>query len=174
MASSVVSAAPLPSFPETCSKSELADFLGMSGRSVDTWVQRGVVVRAERGRYRLVESSRRYCEALRERAASNPTNGTLSEERLKTLRVTNQIKQAELARLQLETLTQDELKQPWTILASAVRSAVQSVPEKANTVIPTLTDHDRNHLQAICRDILMDIADEAKGMIGNVNHKEIL
>lgn len=173
MASSAISAAS-PRFPDTCSKSELADFLGMSGRSVDTWVQRGVIIRAERGRYRLLESSRRYCEALRERAASSPTNGTLSEERLKTLRVTNQIKQAELARLQLETLTQDELKQPWTILASAVRSAVESVPERAKTIIPSLTDHDRYHLQAICRDILMDIADEAKGMIGNVNHKEIL
>ncbi|MBZ9678243.1 hypothetical protein [Mesorhizobium sp. ES1-1] len=172
MASSAISAAPLPRFPDTCSKSELAGFLGMSGRSIDTWVQRGVVVRAERGRYRLLESSRRYCEALRERAASSPTNGTLSEERLKTLRVTNQIKQAELAKLQLETITHDELKEPWTIFASAVRAAVEGIPHRARIAVPSLTDHDQRHLQAICRDILLDIAEEAKGLLGDVDHKE--
>lgn len=160
--------------PDTCSKSELAVLLGVSERSVDTWVQRGVVVRAERGRYQPAPSLKAYCRVLLDRAAATPgANATLAEERLGTQKAVRQIKELELAKLQSETLSAVEIGAAWTSLATLVRQAIEVLPSRAGAAVSTLTPHDVNAIGNMCRDILQDLAAEADGLVG-ANPKELL
>jgi phage terminase Nu1 subunit (DNA packaging protein) len=154
--------------PQTCSKSDLAHILGISVRSVTDWDQKGVFKRANgRGRYELVPSVNGYTGALREQAAgrASATGLQLTDERALTEQVVRQIKERELAKLKGETMTLSEVTDSWSMFASAVKAAVLSIPGKARGVIPHLTAHDGDVLKHMCRDILMDLAEEVEAAV---------
>ncbi|RWC91661.1 MAG: hypothetical protein EOS72_03125 [Mesorhizobium sp.] len=154
--------------PLTCSKGDLANLLGISVRSVSDWDQKGVFKRAVgRGRYETVASVKGYTGALREQAAgrASATGITLTDERALTEKVIRQIKERELAKITGETLTVAEVTDSWSTFALGVRSAVLSIPGKARSTIPHLTAHDADVLKQMCRDILLDLAEEVEAAV---------
>ncbi|RWM29415.1 hypothetical protein [Mesorhizobium sp.] len=154
--------------PLTCSKGDLAHLLGISVRSVSDWDQKGVFVRAVgRGRFETVASVNGYTAALREQAAgrASATGQSLTDERALTEKVIRQIKERELAKLTGETLTLGEVTESWSMFAQTVRAAVLSIPGKARSTIPHLTAHDADVLKHLCRDILMDLAEEVEAAV---------
>lgn len=162
--------------PQTCSKSDLAHILGISVRSVTDWDQKGCFRRAQgRGRYELVSSVNGYTAMLRESAAgrASSTGMSLADERARTESVVRQIKDLELARLKGETLTRDEVSESWSLFAAAVRAAVLSIPGKARSSIPHLTPHDADVLKHMCRDILLDLAEEVEAAVVSGEPAEI-
>ena len=59
----------------------LAEFIGVSPRSLTELGRRGVAVRAGPGRWRLQESVRRYCDGLRHRGGGEAVRTTTTVER---------------------------------------------------------------------------------------------
>lgn len=161
---------PVPSsgLPATCSKTDLARIIGVSVRAVSDWDQKGVFTRAEgRGQYELVASVSGYTSALREQAAgrASATGLQLTDERALTEKVVRQIKERELAKLKGETLTLSEVTDSWSLFAGAVKAALLAVPGKARSSIPHLTAHDAEVLRHMCRDILLDLAEEVEATV---------
>lgn len=162
--------------PETCSAADLAAVLGIGGRAIDTWIQRGVFVRAEgRGRFQTLPSINGYAEALRAKAGghASTTGKTLSDERAESEKVTREIQMIKLARIKGEVLSLDELTRGWSTFAKAVKSMVLAIPGKARSSIPHLTPHDAEVLKTMCNDILADLAEEVKTTVINGDSKEI-
>ena len=62
---------------------ELADFLGLSTRTVRELAERGVIRRCGKNRFPMRESIRAYCASLRETAAARSSTGTQAVERLR-------------------------------------------------------------------------------------------
>jgi phage terminase Nu1 subunit (DNA packaging protein) len=161
--------------PETCSRSDLAHILGIAVRTVADWDQKGVFERAVgRGRYYLVASVNGYTAALREQAAgrASATGLQLTDERALTEQVVRQIKERELAKLKGETLTLAEVVDSWSLFAGALKAAVLSVPGKARSSIPHLTAHDADVLKHLCRDILLDLAEEVEASVVSGDPRE--
>lgn len=154
--------------PLTCSKTELANIIGIAVRSVTDWDQKGVFTRAQgRGRYMLIASVNGYTSALREAAAARATSTgvSLTDERAMTEKVVREIKERELSKLKGETLLLAEVSESWSLFAGAVRAAMMSVPGKARSSIPHLTAHDADILKHICRDILLDLGEEVEASV---------
>lgn len=162
--------------PHTCSKGDLANLLGISVRSVSDWDQKGVLKRtAGRGRFETVASVNGYTAALREQAAgrASATGQSLTDERALTEKVIRQIKERELAKLSGDTLTLAEVMESWSLFAQTVRAAMLSIPGKARSTIPHLTAHDADVLKQMCRDILMDLAEEVEAAVVSGAPEEI-
>lgn len=162
--------------PATCSKSDLANLIGVSVRSITDWDQKGVFTRAVgRGRYETVKSVNGYTAALREQAAgrASATGLQLTDERALTEQVIRQIKERELAKLKGETMTLSEIEESWSLFAQTVKAAVLSIPGKARSSIPHLTAHDADVLKHMCRDILMDLAEDVEASVGSGDPKEL-
>lgn len=162
--------------PATCSIADLAVLLGVSTRTIRDLDQSGTIVRASgRGRFETIPSINGYLKRLRENAAgrASTTGRTLSDERAESERITRQIQEIKLAQLRGEVLTLDEVSTSWSSFASAVKSAMLSVPGRARSTIPHLTAHDADVLRQICRDILQDLAEEVDASVISGESKEI-
>src|SRR3954470_21861920 len=59
----------------------LAEFIGVSPRSVTELGRRGIAVRARPGRWRLRESVQRYCDDLRQRGGGVAVSASAAAER---------------------------------------------------------------------------------------------
>lgn len=90
-----------------------------------------------------------------------------------TEQVTRQFKELQLAELRGQVLQLDEILDSWSSFAGAVKGAVLSVPTKARTLIPHLTAHDGGVLRDMCRDILMDLAEEVSATVIHGNEKDL-
>ncbi|ESW92926.1 hypothetical protein NKL07_21875 [Mesorhizobium sp. C280B] len=163
--------------PPTCSKADLANLVGVSIRSITDWDQKGVFRRAVgRGRYETVASVNGYIAALREQAAgrASATGQSLTDERAQTEKVIRQIKERELAKMTGESMTLSEIEASWSQFAQTIKAAVLSIPGKARSSIPHLTPHDADVLKHMCRDILLDMAEEVEASVISGDSREIL
>ncbi|TIS37516.1 hypothetical protein [Mesorhizobium sp.] len=154
--------------PATCSRADLALLLGISIRALADWDLKGVFTKAQgRGRYETVASVNGYIAQLREQAAgrASSTGQSLTDERAQTERIVRQIKERELAKISGATLTVDEVSDSWSLFAAAVKAAVLSIPGKARSSIPHLTPHDADVLKHMCRDLLLDLAEEVEAAV---------
>jgi phage terminase Nu1 subunit (DNA packaging protein) len=154
--------------PETCSRSDLAHILGIAVRTVADWDQKGVFERAVgRGRYYLVASVNGYTAALREQAAgrASATGLQLTDERALTEQVVREIRKLELAKVQREVLTLDEVSSSWSKFAAAVKARVLTIPGRSRSSIPHLTPQDAEIMKNICRDVLLDLAEEVDATV---------
>jgi hypothetical protein len=78
---------PMTALPKAVTASELARLWGCGDRMVRQLAEKGVVVRAERGRYDLEQSTRNYIDDLRAAAAGRANREALTpQQRLKTRR----------------------------------------------------------------------------------------
>ncbi|MER8553604.1 hypothetical protein NKH37_15685 [Mesorhizobium sp. M1217] len=162
--------------PETCSAADLAVLLGMGGRSVDRWIQRGVFVRAAgRGRFETLASIQAYADDLRSKAAgqASSTGKLLADERAETEQVDREIKKLKLAQIRGEVLTLEEVTESWTAFASTVKAAVLSIPGRLRSELPHMTAHDGETARRIAREVLNDLADEVETVVINGDPKEI-
>ena len=61
--------------PVTVTAPELGDYLGLTEHVVCDLARKGTAVRAERGRYRLKELVRAYCESMRRNVTGRGEHG---------------------------------------------------------------------------------------------------
>ncbi|WP_378952100.1 hypothetical protein [Mesorhizobium sp. ANAO-SY3R2] len=162
--------------PATCSKADLAVLLGISTRAITDWDQKGVLVRATaRGRYQTTPSIHGYLKALRDQAGgrASSTGKSLADERAETEKVGREIQKLKLAQMKGEVMTLAEIDASWSAFASAVKQMVLTIPGKARSTIPHLTAHDAEVLKKMCRDMLMDLAEEVETVVISGDPKAI-
>lgn len=156
-------------FPSFCRKTVLAQILDVSPRTIADLDARGKLVRGgPRGHYETLPSIHLYLKNLREQAAGRATTTgiTLADERAKSERINRQIQELKLADLQGQVVPVDEIAASWGTFCTAVRTYLMAVPSKARAKIPHLTAHDAETIREICRDTLMDLADEVETVVG--------
>jgi phage terminase Nu1 subunit (DNA packaging protein) len=159
--------------PETCSGPQLASWLGISDRTVREWAARGVIVRDQPGRYRTLESIRAYTAALRREAEVGPSaSSKLADEKTRMLAITRQIRALELARLQGEILSIDELDKAWTRFSRLLNAGIVSLPSRARSEITHLTEHDERTLMRLAQNALLDLAKMSGNVLGATSTRE--
>lgn len=156
--------------PEVCTKSDLAILLSLSARSLTDLDMQGVLVRGPKtGTFLTRPSMENYITKLRKTAAgrSEEVKNPLADERLQNEKLVRQMNEIKLAQIKGEVLTLDEVSENWSAFAGQVKAAVMTIPGKARTSIPHLTNHDGETLKKMCRDILNDLSNEVEaGVIG--------
>jgi phage terminase Nu1 subunit (DNA packaging protein) len=127
---------------DSVTATELAEFIGVSPRSVTELGRRGIAVRAGPGRWRLRESVRRYCNDLRERgggvavqASAAAERGRLAKEQADALALKN-------ARLRASLLDAEAVEREWADILRMVRSGVLATPSRIGASLPHLSAHD--------------------------------
>jgi phage terminase Nu1 subunit (DNA packaging protein) len=121
---------------------ELAEFIGVSPRSVTELGRRGIAVRAGSSRWRLRESVQRYCDDLRQRgggvavqASAAAERGRLAKEQADALALKN-------ARLRGSLLDAEAVEREWSSILSMVRSGVLAAPSRIRSRLPHLSPAD--------------------------------
>jgi phage terminase Nu1 subunit (DNA packaging protein) len=142
----------------TCSARELGWLLGCTDRAVRMLVDKGIVVRASRGRYTL-GSVRRVVEHYREVAAGRGGEGAaldLATERARLAKA--QTEQVELrnAASRGELAPIADYREAWTGILRGVRQFVLSLPGRIAFELPTLTAADRGAIERLVADGLTD------------------
>ena len=122
----------------TCSGKELGWLLGCTDRAVRMLCDKGVVIRASRGRYRL-ESVHRAVEHYREVAAGRGGEGAmldLTTERAKLAAVQREQIELKIAIQRRELLRRDEVMSTWGPIVLGFRGRALGWPSKALFVCP--------------------------------------
>jgi phage terminase Nu1 subunit (DNA packaging protein) len=146
----------MTALPKSVTAGELARLWGCGDRMVRQLAEKGVVVRCDRGRYDLEQSTRNYIDGLRTAAAGRASREEVTpQQRWKTA-------QAELAEIELvkkrgEVLDRDEVRDTWRQYILAVRQTMLGLPARIAFDVPTLSAHDRETMKETCRTALWDL-----------------
>ena len=135
----------------------LAEFIGVSPRSLTELGRRGVAVRAGPGRWRLQESVRRYCDGLRHRGGGEAVRTTTTVERGRLAKEQADSFALKNARLRGALVEREAVQREWSSILMAVRSGVLSVPSR----LPGLSVADRAALDAELRAVLTTLGNGA-------------
>lgn len=145
----------------TCTVAEFAQDIDMNPRGVRDLIGKGIVVRNERGRVKLVESRHRYINSLRETKAKH--GGSLADARAKLAEA--QLVEQNLKNLKLtgDLISIADAQVAWGKFGAVVRSSILSIPSRARQVMPHLTAHDGQTLRGLCVDVLTEAAENLDG-----------
>ena len=142
---------------------ELAGVLGVNKRNLQTFVQRGVLVRVSRGRYPLGKSIHAYCENLRETAANRDhfrVGSGLAAERERETRERADALALKNAAMRGELVRAAEVEIQWAHILRKVRSAMLALPARVQQRLGHLTAHDVATLDREIRDTLEELSDD--------------
>lgn len=142
---------------------ELAGIFGVHKRSLQTFVDRGVLVRVTRGMYPLGKSIRAYCEALRETAANRDhfRVGTgLAAERERETRERADALALKNAAARGELLPAKDVEAQWSDILRMVRSGMLALPSRVQQRLGHLSAHDLAVLDREIRDTLDELSDD--------------
>jgi phage terminase Nu1 subunit (DNA packaging protein) len=149
---------------------QLAWLTGLSDRALRGYANRGVVVRAGRGKYLLGESVRRlYHHASEAAAGRSGTNLSDARARLATLQAEGQ--EMKNGVLRGELIRVDDFNGFWGSLMVSNRNMYLGTPRQISFEIPTLTAVDRSTIERICRQNLEDAALQRGYFSGGKNDK---
>lgn len=127
------------------SAAEMATMLGTTPRKLRDLAERGLVVKAGRGRYEVLASVRSYVAHLREVASGRGGEAEvtdLSRERARLAKLQADEREMRNAALRGELLPAVEVERTWTDVMRRVRSGVLAVPSRVRQSCPHLTPHD--------------------------------
>lgn len=145
------------------SAKELGAMLGVSARMVLNLFERGIVLKAGRGRYSVAESVKNYCEHLRATASGRGGEDgvqNLTAERTRLAR--EQAEQVALknAAFRKELVPASEVEREWAEVLRKVRAGCLAVPSRARQVLPHLTGHDVQVIDTEIRAVLASIGSD--------------
>lgn len=148
--------------PEKCTQGAFAQLIGVSIRTVRDLRLRGVLKADKAGNIYVLAALHEYHKALRAQAQgrSGQDGLDLASERAKLTRLQIEEQEMKNATTRGGLLKLEDVKVGWGRFATVVRTSVLSIPSKARSRIPHMTAHDGEVLGEICRDVLMDAADE--------------
>ncbi len=142
---------------------ELAELLGVTDRTVRSLHDRGHVVKASPGKYKLRESVKTYCEAIRGIAAGRGGESGVRE--LTTERARLAKEQADAQELKNLILRRDhvpanEVEREWATVLKRVRSGVMAVPSRVQQSAAHLTVQDIEAFDHELRQALSEIGND--------------
>jgi terminase small subunit / prophage DNA-packing protein len=130
---------------------QLSWLMGLSDRALRGYANRGVVVRAGRGKYRLGESVRRLYHHASEAAAGRAGTG-LADARAKLATLQAQGQELRNAALRGETVLRSDVVDTGREILRGVRQMMLGWPSKCAFELPVLGPAERAVLDRIVRD----------------------
>jgi len=142
------------------SAKDLAKVIGVKDRTVREFADRGLVIRTSRGRYRLIESVRTYCDHIRTTASGRGGEDeakTLTSERTRLAREQADQTALKNAALRRELVPAAEVEREWSEVLRRVRSGCVAIPSRIRQSMAHLTAHDVQVIDAEVRTVLTEI-----------------
>lgn len=117
---------------ETVNAKEVADWIGVSDRTVSDLAIRGHAKKVGRGRYDLKETIRLYTSHLREVAAARGDGQILDlvQERARLAKAQTAGQEMKNATLRRELLPREEVEAEWSDILRKLRSAMLAIPSR--------------------------------------------
>jgi terminase small subunit / prophage DNA-packing protein len=151
--------------PVTTTAGDLADFLGVSTKTIRELAGRGIVVRAGRGAYELRASVRGYAEHLRAiatgkaggeavAASAAAARARLAEAQADKVEIGN-------ARQRGGLVDAEAVQREWSDVLRTVRAGMMAVPSRCGARLPHLSAHDVGEIDAEVRAVLTEVGGES-------------
>lgn len=133
----------------TVSAAVLGNIFGVTDRRIRQMAEEGIIVRAAKGRYNLVDSLKNYILSLKLAVDSNDSDnpdGELNFEEEKALheRVKRHISEMKLQTMKGELHKADDVRHVMTDMLSSFKTRVMNIPAK---VAPVLEDRDAGYIK---------------------------
>ena len=131
----------------TVSAAVLGNIFGVTDRRIRQMAEEGIIVRAAKGRYNLVDSLKNYILSLKLAVDSNDgdnPDGELNFEEEKALheRVKRHISEMKLQTMKGELHKADDVRHVMTDMLSSFKTRMMNIPAK---VAPVLEDRDAGY-----------------------------
>lgn len=149
----------------TVSAAVLGNIFGVTDRRIRQMAEEGIIVRAAKGRYRLVESLKNYILSLKLVAdgafADNP-DGELNIEEEKAIheRVKRHISELKLQTMKGELHKAKDVELVMSDMLSSFRTRILNIPSK---VAPVLEDRDAGYIKERLTVEVNEVLNELKG-----------
>lgn len=133
----------------TVSAAVLGNIFGVTDRRIRQMAEEGIIVRAAKGRYNLVDSLKNYILSLKLAVDSNESDnpdGELNFEEEKALheRVKRHISEMKLQTMKGELHKADDVRHVMTDMLSSFKTRMMNIPAK---VAPVLEDRDAGYIK---------------------------
>lgn len=133
----------------TVSAAVLGNIFGVTDRRIRQMAEEGIIVRAAKGRYNLVDSLKNYILSLKLAVDSNDSDnpdGELNFEEEKALheRVKRHISEMKLQTMKGELHKADDVRLVMTDMLSSFKTRMMNIPAK---VAPVLEDRDAGYIK---------------------------
>lgn len=133
----------------TVSAAVLGNIFGVTDRRIRQMAEEGIIVRAAKGRYNLVDSLKNYILSLKLAVDSNDgdnPDGELNFEEEKALheRVKRHISEMKLQTMKGELHKADDVRHVMTDMLSSFKTRMMNIPAK---VAPVLEDRDAGYIK---------------------------
>lgn len=133
----------------TVSAAVLGNIFGVTDRRIRQMAEEGIIVRAAKGRYNLVDSLKSYILSLKLAVDSNDSDnpdGELNFEEEKALheRVKRHISEMKLQTMKGELHKADDVRHVMTDMLSSFKTRMMNIPAK---VAPVLEDRDAGYIK---------------------------
>ena len=133
----------------TVSAAVLGNIFGVTDRRIRQMAEEGIIVRAAKGRYNLVDSLKNYILSLKLAVDSNDSDnpdGELNFEEEKALheRVKRHISEMKLQTMKGELHKADDVRHVMTDMLSSFKTRMMNIPAK---VAPVLEDRDAGYIK---------------------------
>ena len=152
-----------PEWPTEIDAYQLSEMTTVSVRYLRDLKKKGIVFQGSKpGMYLFPESFHGFLDYLRTRTAEAGALSPLTIEKAKSSNVRRRIAEHELAQMQSEILTKQEVEEAWKYVAAITKRAALAFPAAAMKALPHLTAFDEKHFRTLVVDLLDDLADEAR------------
>src|SRR6266851_1216497 len=144
----------------TVTVAELADWLGLSSRTVSQHAITGVMIRASRGRYLLKASVRSYANHL-SKAATGRAATQRTDERARLAKVQADTAEHKLAVSRGDYVRATDVEARWCSILRSVRSGCLALPSRIGAQIAHLTAHDITVIDGEVRAVLTELGESS-------------
>lgn len=148
----------------TVSAAVLGNIFGVTDRRVRQMAEEGIIVRAAKGRYNLVESLKNYILSLKlaaEGATADSPDGEIDIDEEKALheRVKRHISELKLQTMKGELHKADDVERVMTDMLAAFKTRIMNIPSK---VAPILEDRDAGYIKDRLTNEVVEALNELK------------
>lgn len=148
----------------TVSAAVLGKIFGVTDRRIRQMAEEGIIVRAAKGRYNLVDSVKNYILSLKlavDSAGNDNPDGELNFEEEKALheRVKRHISELKLQTMKGELHKADDVRRVMTDMLSSFKTRLMNVPAK---VAPVLEDRDAGYIKDRLTSEVTEVLNELK------------
>lgn len=148
----------------TVSAAVLGNIFGVTDRRIRQMAEEGIIVRAAKGRYNLVDSLKNYILSLKLAVDSNDSDnpdGELNFEEEKALheRVKRHISEMKLQTMKGELHKADDVRHVMTDMLSSFKTRMMNIPAK---VAPVLEDRDAGYIKERLTSEVTEVLNELK------------
>lgn len=148
----------------TVSAAVLGGIFGVTDRRVRQMAEEGIIVRAAKGRYNLVESLKNYILSLKLAAEGATIDGPdgeidIDEEKALHERVKRHISELKLQTMRGELHKAEDVEKVMSDMLSAFKTRVMNIPSK---VAPILEDRDTGYIKDRLTNEVVEVLNELK------------